>query len=127
MGMQQLKISISFKQISFMKLNAGTTIAFVCFTMLTASAQITPAKAKADSFESFKTKISKITDDYDYFSKTIGGGKNNSASFKSMVAFAELDSFLDASLSWKAQRNNTDIFVTTASPWLIPITMMVLL
>ncbi|MEI9954826.1 MAG: hypothetical protein WDM90_00580 [Ferruginibacter sp.] len=95
-----------------MKLSAATTIAFVCFTMHTASAQITPAKAKADTF---KTKMFKLTDDYDYFSKT-SGVKNDSASSNSNAGFAALDSFLDASLSWKAQKSNTDVFVTTASP-----------
>ena len=104
-----------------MKSFIGICFGFLFFTLLTASAQIpptpkqSPAKSKADSFESFKTKISKLTDDNDYFSKTTGG-KNDSAGLSSMVAFAELDSFLDASLSWKAQRNNTDVFVTTASP-----------
>ncbi|MGG9962347.1 hypothetical protein [Ferruginibacter sp. SUN106] len=97
-----------------MKLPAGIAIAFVCFTMFTASAQITPAKAKADTL---KTKPFKLTDEYDFFSKTSDVKKNDSASFINSNDFlAALDSFLDVSLSWKAQRNNTDVFVTTASP-----------
>ena len=106
-----------------MKLSAAITIAFVCFTMLTASAQIT-TKAKTDTSNK---PLFKLSDDFDYFLKTSKDKKEDSSSLDINAAFAGLNSFLDGSQNWKAQKSNTDIFVTTASPCLIPTTMMALL